>query len=122
MKKTLFAILFLIIVIIAGELFSTPKTIIGQRNGQNVWNVNHFFDMYKTEYFTPINDTIIVVVTSKEKILNKPIVRVSDGNNVTTLNSYDVYNYVNVNDTVNLVTSYIPLSRHKYRIKYFVYK
>lgn len=122
MKKTLFTILFLIIVIIVGELFSAPKTIIGQRNGQNVWNVNHFFNMYKTEYLGPINDTTLVKIIDKEMINNKSIVHVTDGNTVTLLTSKEVYDYVELNDTVNLVTTHEPITKHKYRIKYFVYK
>ena len=122
MKKFLFTILILIAVIVTGELMSNPKTIIAQRDGQNVWNVNHFFNMYKTEYLGPINDTTLVKIIDKEMVNNKPMVRVTDGNTVTLLTSKEVYDYVEPDDTVNLVITHEPITKHKYRIKYFVYK
>ena len=122
MKKFLFTILILIAVIVTGELMSNPKTIIAQRDRQNVWSVNHFFNMYKTEYLGPINDTTLVTIIDKEMINHKPMVRVTDGNTVTLLTSKEVYDYVEPDDTVNLVITHEPITKHKYRTKYFVYK
>ena len=122
MKKFGFLIVILLISILVGELCSSPKTIVRQENGMNVWKVNHFFNVFKTEYTGPLNDTTLVVVTNKNKTNRSCIVHVSDGNNVTLLKSRQIYDYVEVGDTINLVTTNEPVNKHKYQIKYTVFK
>ena len=117
MKKYFILILF-VIVILVGEIASSPKTITGQRDGMNVWKVNHFFDLYNTEYLTPVNDTTKVVIVDKKKVNNKYFVNVSDGNSVILLKTKEIYDAVEQNDTVTLVKTYEPIRKHKYRIKY----
>ena len=120
MKKSLVTFLLLVVVISCGELFSSPKTITSQRDNMNVWTVNHFFNTFTTEYLGIINDTTEVVIT--EKMSNSHMINVSDGTTVTLLKSKDIYNIVEVGDTVKLVTIHEPINKHKYKIKHIVIK
>ena len=122
MKRLFFIIVTLIVVIIAGELASSPKSIISQRDGMNVWTVNHFFNTFTTEYLGPINDTTEVVIIDKDKIGKSYMIHVTDGNQITLLKSKQIYDIVEPGDTVKLVTTNEPLNRHKYRIKHTVIK
>ena len=120
MKKSLIIFIVLIGVIICGELFSSPKMITGQRDNMNVWTVNHFFNTFTTEYLGLINDTTEVVITDKTP--NSYMIHVSDGTTVTSLKSKDIYDSVEVGDTVKLVTIHEPINKHRYKIKYTVIK
>ena len=120
MKKSLFILIILFVVILCGELFSSPKTITSQRDNMNVWTVKHFFNAFTTEYLSIINDTTEVVVT--DKISNSCMIHVSDGTTVTLLKSKDIYNFVEKGDTVKLVTIHEPINKHKYKIKHIVIK
>lgn len=120
MKKSLIIFVILIVVILCGELFSSPKTITGQRDNMNVWTVNHFFNTFTTEYLGIINDTTEVVITDKTP--NSYMIHVSDGTTVTLLKSKDIYDIVEVGDTVKLVTIHEPINKHRYKIKYAVIK
>lgn len=120
MKKAGLILLLGIILIIIGELVSSSKTIIGQRDNMNVWNVHHFFNLFTTEYLTPVNDTVEVVVT--DKIDNSYMIHVSDGTTVTLLKSKEIYDIVNTGDTVKLVTIYEPINKHRYKIKHTIIK
>lgn len=122
MKKIGITIFILCVLILVGELASAPKSIVSQKNGMNVWKVNHFFNMFKTEYLGPLNDTTLVVVTDKNITDKSFMVHVSDGNTVTLLKSHDVYDYAEVGDTINLITTNEPINRHRYRTKYTVFK
>ena len=88
----------------------------------NVWQVNHLFNLCKTEYIGPPNDTAQVVVIDKNKTNRSRMVHVSDGNTVTLLKSRQIYDYVEVGETINLVTTNEPVNKHKYTIKYTVFK
>ncbi len=122
MRKFLLVICLLLVTLLVGELMSNSKTIVRQENGMNVWEVHHFFNLYKTEYTGPLNDTMQVVVLDKNKTNRSCMVHVSDGNNVTLLKSRQIYDYVEIGDTVNLVTTNEPVNKHKYIIKYTVFK
>ena len=121
--KRFFKILFLLCgVAFIGELCSSPKTIVRQENEMNVWQVNHFFNLCETEYIGPLNDTTQVVILDKNKTNRSCMVYVSDGNTVTLLKSHEVYNYADVGDTINLITTNEPINRYRYRTKYTVFK
>lgn len=122
MKKVLIVIFIIFVVLLCGELFTSPKSIMAQRDGMNVWRVNHVFDLFHTEYLGPVNDTSRVVIVDKNKTRDAYTVHVTDGNRVTMLKSYDVYHDTEVGDTVDLVTSFVPESRHTYKTKYTVIK
>ena len=122
MKRFLKILLLLCVLAFVGELCSSPKTIVRQENGMNVWQVNHLFNLCKTEYTGPPNDTAQVVVIDKNKTNRSRMVHVSDGNTVTLLKSRQIYDYVEVGETINLVTTNEPVNKHKYTIKYTVFK
>lgn len=120
--KKYFILILLVVVILVGEISSSPKTITGQRDGMNVWTVNHFFNTFTTEYVGPINDTTKVIIKEKFITGKSYMINVSDGNNVTLIKSKEIYNAVNVNDTIELITTYEPLNRERYKIKYTIKK
>lgn len=108
MKKLIKIIILVIIFIVVGECASTNKSIIGQQDNQNVWQINHMFNLFHTTMLAPINDTTDVVVIDKKENKTKYITLVSDGNNVTTLRSKKIYDIVEIGDSTKLVTTYEP--------------
>lgn len=121
MKKFLF--LFIIVLIIfAGEFCSTPKSITDSTNDYNVWTVRHFFNLYSTEYTAPREDSTVVYVTGKRIDMGRYIVYFSDGTSIIDVTSKNIYNDVELNDTVILHYEYIPTSKSKYKIRYRIEK
>ena len=121
MKKILIIVLTIFVALMVGELCTSQKSIIRQQNNMNVWRVNHFFDLFHTKYLGPINDTTRVTITDKNKTAGSYVVHVSDGNKVTVLKSHDIYKRCEIGDTINLITTFEPTSKHSYKTKYTIY-
>lgn len=122
MKRIGIFIFTFLILLLAGEMCSSPKEIVSQNDNVNHWMVHHFFNMCNTEYIGPMNDTAIVVLTNKTKTKRSAMVNVSDGTKVTLIRSQEVYDNVEIGDTFKLVTTYTPVGSNKYRMKYIVIK
>lgn len=122
MKKLLIIVCVIFVTLLCGELFTSPKTIVAQRDGMNVWKVYHMFDLFSTEYLGPVNDTTRVIIVDKNKTKKSYMVHVTDGNMTTLLKSREVYTKTEVGDTVDLVTTFEPESRHTYKTKYTIIK
>lgn len=122
MRKSALIVFILFVIVLFGELLSSPRTIVMQDNNTNYWKINHFFNMFHTEYIGPANDTAVVVLTNKTRTKRSAMVNVSDGNTVTLIRSQEVYDNVEIGDTFTLVTTYMPVGRNKYKMKYIVIK
>ena len=120
MKKGIFVLIVIVLVLLCGELFSNPRTIVRQENNMNVWRISHMFNLYSTETYGPINDTARVVIKDKNIVNGKYMVHVSNGSNITILRSKTIFQSVEVGDMVDLTTIFEPVSNGKYTIKYIV--
>lgn len=118
MKKFIAIIFIIAAVIFAGEFFSNDMTEVKTKDGQTTWQVNHFFNLYKTTIDVCANDTLDVVVTAKDTYTNV-------GDNETLYRTYvnvidttasikygvdgkEYYDAFNKGDTVKLVKKYTP--------------
>lgn len=124
MKRAILTGILTLIILFAGEVYSDDKTIIGQEYGNNVWQVNHFFNLYSTTMLAPINDTVNVKIIEKNHIGNQYKTMTSDGTRIITLTTKQSYDYVDVNDSVKLVTTFEPsdINIHGCRKRYTLIK
>jgi len=122
MKKLIYIFISIFFIVLCGELFSSPKTIIGQKDNMNIWQINHFFNTFSTQHLGLINDTSKVIILDKYKVNNTYMIKVTDGINATLLKSKNIYDFVNKEDTVNMITIYEPVNVNRYMIKHKILK
>lgn len=124
MKRAILTGILTLIILFAGEVYSNDKTIIGQEYGNNIWQINHFFNLYSTTMLAPINDTVNVKIIEKNRIGNQYKTMTSDGTRIITLTTKQSYDYVDVDDSVKLVITFEPsdMNIHGCKTKYTLIK
>jgi len=123
MKKLFKSIIWLLVIVgvigFIGELFSSDMKPVSYGPNLVKWEVNHFFNQHKTYYYTPINDTIDVIVNNTS-VGDRNIITVSDGQKLYDFIDDDgeLINKVNKNDSMRLVIKCVPKSKNS-NYKYY---
>lgn len=120
LSKSLFWLIIVVAVIgFVGELCSKDMKPVNYGPNLVKWEVNHFFNQYQTYYYTPMNDTIDVVVNTTSTG-DRNIITVSDGKQLYDFidDKSELINKVNKNDSMRLVIKCVPKSRNS-NYKYY---